>query len=950
MQNQAQPGWQEEESFIDAAFAPVREQAPVRMEGAVFLHRAVFLARQAGRWDEAAYFQSLLRTISPVVLVTGPYGAAEIPAFRQLLAVPFGLQAGRAGWPIPVLCRYGREPKVFLHFRPGFRLSAPLPAGLAAPVRAHMQRYAGQFIPPLAVPVSRVTEYVTAAPFFQKIEWFLPSPLLQNGLRLLRPAEAAHTPRALASYMRNASRVVLCFPAQAVTRPREKAWLQQVLGAQPFPRQQVSAAITGLPEGPQGETLRRTIDTLCQNRVGSLFFLTAEPGEDSRRLFRALTARKPGTREQAAVLQAMCARIRTRGWLRTGPRWLQQDMYSLYRRAALLQQRLLGAIPAVPPVIPRHLPESATDIAGHIAFLQSLLVGYHLPKDATAKLEENINGLRSRQNRRELHLAVVGEFSSGKSSFINALLRENLLETDVVQGTTVASTCLRFSEQRYLQIDGGKPQTGLDPDELAQRLSGYNSSLDDDPAAAMEEKTGPAPQLEVGHPSDFLRQGVCIIDTPGTNSLARWHEDVTRRTLRQEADACLVLTGAEKPFPQTFRHFLQTNMAELLPDCVFVATKIDLIPPRQQARQVQYIKKILEDQMDVPEALVLPYSSLFQLTGTGGDFTDINRQTEETILQFVQANKQKILLQRCVELLEEATHILQQEFDRLEQEQQQKHDELEAALTRDLQEFVQQQKEELGRQFQQKVVAYGRVFGRKLAVWVQAGKQSVYKKFRALTTEAALQAFCQTGLRQAMQQAWNTVWEETGLTGPNAQPAFVRDIRTMGEEICETFETNFQSSYRQLAVLARDLVNRDHFAFSLAAAAAAEPPQPVGGIYMGRSPLWGAVMPTGSEKFRQRLEQLTPQVEAVVEPYFARLHNRVLKVYGRYVRDCRVQVEQVMNQYLWAYTAAVERMRADNRRQEAVTRHTLAQIRADQDCLKQECRQISQARQEAGRL
>ena len=71
--------------------------------------------------------------------------------------------------------------------------------------------------------------------------------------------------------MRNASRVVLCFPAQAVTRPREKAWLQQVLGAQPFPRQQVSAAITGLPEGPQGETLRRTIDTLCQNRVGSLF-------------------------------------------------------------------------------------------------------------------------------------------------------------------------------------------------------------------------------------------------------------------------------------------------------------------------------------------------------------------------------------------------------------------------------------------------------------------------------------------------------------------------------------------------------------------------------------------------------------------------------------------------------------------------------------------------------
>ena len=132
----------------------------------------------------------------------------------------------------------------------------------------------------------------------------------------------------------------------------------------------------------------------------------------------------------------------------------------------------------------------------------------------------------------------------------------------------------------------------------------------------------------------------------------------------------MVLTGAEKPFPQTFRHFLLENMAELLPDCVFVATKIDLIPPRQQARQVQYIKKILEDQMDVPDPLVLPYSSLFQLNGTEGAFTETNLHTEETILQFLQERKKKILLQRCVELLEEATGILQQEFDRLEKEQQ----------------------------------------------------------------------------------------------------------------------------------------------------------------------------------------------------------------------------------------------------------------------------------------
>lgn len=952
MQNGAHPGWQEEESFIDAAYAPAQEEpvlAPARQSPVGLLHRAAFLAQQVGRWEEAAYFRSLLRTLSPVVLLAGPYGAAEAPACRQFLQTPLWPRMVGTGKTVMALYRYGREPKAFLHFRPGLRGQTVPLTGIAAPVREHMRRYAGRFIPPLAVPVSRVTEYVTAAPFFQKIEWFLPSPLLQSGLRLMRPAESGHAPRALSMLMREVSRVVFCFRAQTVQFPREKAWLQQMLTVCPLPKSHVMAAVMGLPVGPEGEKLQKEIESLCQNKVTSLYFLSPEPGEEIRRLQQVLTSHQPGVREQTAAMQALCTRLNTQGWLRTGPVWLQNEMRTLYHIASTLLRQWRGPEPDISPVPPRHPPKSATDIAGHVSFLQSLLEGYHLPQETTAKLEENMAGLRARQNRRELHLAVVGEFSSGKSSFINALLRENLLETDVVQGTTVASTCIRYSEQRYLQVDGGVPQTGMEPGELAERLSGYNSSLEDDPTAAMEEKSGSAPQLEVGHPSDFLRQGVCIIDTPGTNSLARWHEDVTRRTLRQDADACMVLTGAEKPFPQTFRHFLLENMAELLPDCVFVATKIDLIPPRQQARQVQYIKKILEDQMDVPDPLVLPYSSLFQLNGTEGAFTETNLHTEETILQFLQERKKKILLQRCVELLEEATGILQQEFDRLEKEQQQKHDELEAALTRDLREFVQQQKEELGRQFQEKAVTYGRGFGRKLSMWVQAHKQSVYKKYRALGTTGQRRTFLQTGLSEALQQAWKAVWEETGFTGTDTQPAFVREIKSVGEEICEAFEENFQSSYRQLAVLARDLINRDLFAFSLAVAAAAEPPQPVENG-AGLNSLITSVVPLGKDKNRQQPDSIPPQMEAVVESYFTRLHNRVLKVYGRCVRDCRVQVERVMNQYLWEYTAAVAQMREQNRRQEAITRHTLARIRADQACLKQECLQISQAREAIGRL
>ncbi len=225
MQNEAQAGWQEEESFIDAAYAPAQEEpalAPASQSPVGLWHRAAFLAQQVGRWEEAAYFRSLLRTLSPVVLLAGPYGAAEAPACRQFLQTPLWSRMVGTGKTVTVLYRYGREPKAFLHFRPGLRGQTVPLTGITPPVREHMRRYAGQFVPPLAVPISRVAEYVTAAPFFQKIEWFLPSPLLKSGLRLMRPAETGHAPRALSVLMREVSSVVFCFGPRPCGFQRKK--------------------------------------------------------------------------------------------------------------------------------------------------------------------------------------------------------------------------------------------------------------------------------------------------------------------------------------------------------------------------------------------------------------------------------------------------------------------------------------------------------------------------------------------------------------------------------------------------------------------------------------------------------------------------------------------------------------------------------------------------------
>lgn len=59
--------------------------------------------------------------------------------------------------------------------------------------------------------------------------------------------------------------------------------------------------------------------------------------------------------------------------------------------------------------------------------LRSLIASVELPATARAEVAAQLSALDSQQRDRTLRLAVIGEFSSGKSLLINALMGEALL-------------------------------------------------------------------------------------------------------------------------------------------------------------------------------------------------------------------------------------------------------------------------------------------------------------------------------------------------------------------------------------------------------------------------------------------------------------------------------------------------------------------------------------------
>ncbi|GIV98350.1 MAG: hypothetical protein KatS3mg057_3007 [Herpetosiphonaceae bacterium] len=138
-----------------------------------------------------------------------------------------------------------------------------------------------------------------------------------------------------------------------------------------------------------------------------------------------------------------------------------------------------------------------------------------------------------------------GEFNSGKSSFINALLGERVLPEGVTPTTD------RINVLRY----------GPEPGEELQE----------------------AYLLERVYPSALLRE-MNIVDTPGTNAIIRRHEELTREFIPR-CDLVLFVTSADRPFTESERGFLE-HIRQWGKKIVMVINKIDILSTPQDVQEV----------------------------------------------------------------------------------------------------------------------------------------------------------------------------------------------------------------------------------------------------------------------------------------------------------------------------------------------------------------------------
>ncbi|MCK5054929.1 MAG: dynamin family protein [Anaerolineales bacterium] len=187
-------------------------------------------------------------------------------------------------------------------------------------------------------------------------------------------------------------------------------------------------------------------------------------------------------------------------------------------------------------------------------------------------------------------LVVVGEFNSGKSALINALLGETYL-TEGVTPTT----------DRIYIVKHGEPGN---PEFIRENVR------------------------VVRYPAEILRE-VHIVDTPGTNAVLRHHEAIVRDFVPR-SDMVIFVTSADRPFTESERDFLE-NIRKWGKKVVVIINKIDIL---QNAEAIDEVVSFVSNQV---QRLLDFEPELFQLSARAAqqmNADDSSSKHAEAFLRF----------------------------------------------------------------------------------------------------------------------------------------------------------------------------------------------------------------------------------------------------------------------------------------------------------------------------
>jgi len=147
---------------------------------------------------------------------------------------------------------------------------------------------------------------------------------------------------------------------------------------------------------------------------------------------------------------------------------------------------------------------------------------------------------------RELTFKVLclGDFNSGKTTFVNRFfLEEDLLPTGIIP-TTAKLTVIKYSNEKKVEINSGD-ESVIISDNIAEKLKDILTKKSDSKTVVI-----------VNYPSNMLKEGIEVIDSPGLNDPDEERMDVTYKII-DSVDCILYFLTAHQVWKRSEKEFLE---------------------------------------------------------------------------------------------------------------------------------------------------------------------------------------------------------------------------------------------------------------------------------------------------------------------------------------------------------------------------------------------------------
>lgn len=236
------------------------------------------------------------------------------------------------------------------------------------------------------------------------------------------------------------------------------------------------------------------------------------------------------------------------------------------------------------------------------------------------------------------NLMLVGRFSRGKSTLINAILGHPYLPTGILPLTSVITT-VRYGSRPQVVLNFR--QSGLPREIALSQLAEY---------VTQQSNPGNVKRVayaEIQLPVELLRRGLFIVDSPGLGSSIVENTETTERFL-PEADAFVLITSYDSPLSEeedrALRRIRQTD-----PVLFVVVNKQDTVNPSERGQVLEFVKERLAQYSFSRQPLICSVSARQALDGKQSRSDELIessgiREVEAALFQFLTEEKAEAFL------------------------------------------------------------------------------------------------------------------------------------------------------------------------------------------------------------------------------------------------------------------------------------------------------------------